>query len=120
MSKELTKKDIKEIVIEAIEPFAKVVQKDFQKVDGCFDKIEQDVKLIKYDIKLMKAGVENVKQDVQWMKENSSALFAKLDKFIALYEKHEQELLIFGEQMRRYDKWIRQIAEKVGVKLESL
>lgn len=104
MSKTLLKKDIKEAVIEALEPFGKTIQKDFQKVDGRFDKIEQDVKLIKYDIKLIKADVEIVKQDVKWMKDNSSELFAKLDKFIKLYEDQKQELLILGEHFKRLEE----------------
>ena len=38
----------------------------------------------------------NVENDVKWMKDNSSALFTKLDRFISLYEKQEQELLVLG------------------------
>jgi len=48
-------------------------------------------------------GVEGrltrVENNVRWMKNNFSELFTKLDKFIALYEKQEQELLVLGAQL---------------------
>src|SRR3990167_8573008 len=86
---ELTKQDIKEIFTEALEPFAQAVQQDFRRIDGRLDKIDE--RLI------------NVESDVKWMKDNSSALFTKLDKFISLYEKQEQELLMLGAQLRRLE-----------------
>ena len=107
---ELTKQDIKEIFTEALEPFAQAVQQDFRridgrldKMDGRFDKIEgrldkMDGHLDKIDERLI-----NVENDVKWMKDNSSALFTKLDKFISLYEKQEQELLMLGAQLRRLE-----------------
>ena len=49
------------------------------------------------------------------MKENFSELFAKLDKFIALYEKQEQELLILGAQLRRLEERMA-VLEKIARK----
>ena len=75
---ELTKKDVKEAVVEALEPFANAVQEDFRKVDGRLDKIEFDM--------------TEVKKDVKWMKDNASQLFAKLD---------EMNLFLFSGSMIR-------------------
>ena len=60
--------------------------------------------------------IGEVKRDVREMKENFSELFAKLDKFIALYEKQEQELLILGAQSRRLEerwRFWKKIARKI-------
>lgn len=103
-----------------LEKLAVMIQKGFEETATKVElkEVKQDVSALKQDVSELKKDMSEVKQDVKWMKDNSSELFTKLDKFIALYEKHEQELLLFGEQMRRYDKWIKQIAEKVGVKLD--
>jgi len=93
---ELTKQDIKEIFTEALEPFAQAVQQDFRRIDDRLDKM--DGRFDKIDERLI-----NVENDVKWMKDNSSALFTKLDKFISLYEKQEQELLMLGAQLRRLE-----------------
>ena len=90
MPKQLSKKDIKEVVVGALEPFAKAVQNDFVGVNKRFDKVELELK--------------EVKSEVKWMKDNFSELFTKLDKFIALYEKQEQELLILSAQVKRLEE----------------
>ena len=114
---ELSKQDIKEIFIEALDPFAQAVQKDFRRIDGRFDKIdgrlnemdgrfdEMDGRFDKVEGRLTKIEdrLTNVENDVKWMKDNSSALFTKLDKFISLYEKQEQELLMLGAQLKRLE-----------------
>lgn len=122
---EITKKDIKEIVIGALNPFAKAVQNDFRRIDKRFDGM--DKRLDGVDKRL--DGVENrlsrvesdlveVKQDVRWMKENSGELFSKLDKFIALYEEQRQEIVILGGQLRRLEEELSQVKIKLA-KLED-
>jgi peptidoglycan hydrolase CwlO-like protein len=64
---EITKNDIKKVFVQSLEPFANAIQKDIQRLDGKIDKVE--------------VRLTNVEQDVKWMKENSSALFTKLDRF---------------------------------------
>ncbi|MDA2936122.1 hypothetical protein MYX06_02810 [Patescibacteria group bacterium AH-259-L05] len=98
MTKELTKKDIKEVFVESLEPFAESIQEDFQGVNKRLDSVD--------------GRLTNIEKDVRWMKENSSELFTKLDRFIALYEKQEQELAALGLQLRRLE-------ERVG-KLEAV
>src|SRR3989338_453395 len=111
---DVSQQNIKEAVIEVLEPFAQSIQKDFQevnnrldKMDGRFDNVDNrldkmdgrfdnvDNRLDKMDGRLLNVeiGLKEVKNDVQVIKENSSELFIKLDDFISLYRKHEQELL---------------------------
>ena len=73
------------------------VDKRFDGVDKRFDRVEN--------------RLDRVENEIREMKENSSELFTKLDKFIALYEKQEQEMLLFGAQIRRLEERV--------IKLES-
>lgn len=94
---ELTRKDLKEVFTETLEPFAKAVQEDFRRVDQRFDGIE--VRL---------GGVEQrlgrVEAEVREIKDHFSELFTKLDEFISLYKKQEQELLMLASQMKRFEE----------------
>lgn len=92
---ELTKKDLKGAMLEAIEPFAKSIQ--------------QDLHLVKLDL-------SEVKKEVREMKENTSELFSKLDKFISLYEKQEQETVILGEQLKRLEDRVARLETRSKIK----
>ena len=120
---ELTKKDVKEAVVEVLEPFAVSVQKDFQgvntrldkvdgrldKVDGRLDKIDGRLDRVDFELSETRQDVREVKGEVKWMKDNSSELFTKLDKFIALLEKQEQEMLMFGAQLKRLEERVQKL-----------
>ena len=54
-------------------------------------------------------GVEN---EIRSMKENSSELFTKLDRFIALYEKQEKEMLLLGAHHRRLEERVAKLELK--------
>ena len=113
---DVSQQNIKEAVIEVLEPFAQSIQKDFQevnnrldKMDGRFDNV--DNRLDKMDGRLLNVeiGLKEVKNDVQVIKENSSELFIKLDDFISLYRKHEQELLVISHQLRNLEERVAQL-----------
>ncbi|MDP1688540.1 MAG: hypothetical protein Q8L47_00180 [bacterium] len=108
MANEITIKDIKDVFIEALEPFAGAIREDFKSVNLRFDKIETDVVDIK---KVVAFDIPEMKKDIEEIKETSHALFANFDKYIKLYEDQKQEMLIFGEHLRRLEDRI--------VKLES-
>lgn len=101
---ELTKKDVKEALVEALEPFAISTQKDFQGVNARLDKVDGR-------LDNLEAGLSEVKTEVKWMRDNSGELFAKLDKFIALLEKQEQEMIMFGAQLKRLEERIQKLEE---------
>lgn len=123
MPKQITKKDVKDAVLSALNPFARAVQSDFLKVNKRFDKVEGelgevkrdivgikgDVVGIKGDIAGIKMRLSGVESDVKWMKDNSSALFMKLDKLISLYEDQKQELLMLGAQFKRLEERIAKL-----------
>ncbi|MBI3589407.1 MAG: hypothetical protein HY093_03280 [Candidatus Liptonbacteria bacterium] len=108
---ELTKKDIKEVFVETLEPFAASVQKDFQGVNNRLDKVDSRLERVDSRLDNLELGLSEVKADVKWMRDNSGELFAKLDKFIALLEKQEQELLMFGVQLKRLEERVQKLEE---------
>ncbi len=108
----LSKKDIKEIFIESLEPFAQSIQKDFGKVNKRLNLIESEISGVREELKSeisgvreeLKSEIYEVKEDVKWLKENFHPFMTKLDEFISLYQKHEQELTIMSEQLRRLEE----------------
>ncbi len=102
MPKQLSKKDIKEVFIESLEPFTRAIQFDFKKIDERFNKI--DARFDKVDF-----GLNEIKTEVKEMKENTSELFVKLDKFISIYQRQEQELLILSAQFRRLEERVNKL-----------
>jgi len=80
-----------------LEKLGRLTQQGFLGVEGRLTRVEG--RLIRVEGRLRR--VEN---DVRWMKNNFSELFTKLDKFIALYEKQEQELLMLSAQLRRLEE----------------
>ena len=113
---ELTRKDLKEVFTESLEPFAKAVQEDFRAVNTRLDKVDTrfdqiDSRLDKMDSRFdgLEERMVSVEADVKWMKENASELFAKLDRFIALLEKNEQETLMLSAQMKRLEERVEKL-----------
>ena len=113
---ELTKKKLKEAVTESLEPFVEAVQKDFghldTKVDLKTDKLDNRLAKVEFEVRETRQEVRGMKADVKWMKDNASELFSKLDRFIALLEKQEQETAVLAAHVRRLEERI--------AKLESL
>jgi len=109
----MAKKDEKSKM--TLEKLGRLTKQGFLEVDKRFGEVDKkisaldtkiEVKSEKLDNRLAKVEFElrEVKVDVKWMKENFSELFTKLDKFVALYEKQEQEMLVLGAQLRRLEK----------------
>ncbi|MCL4437730.1 hypothetical protein M1513_01680 [Patescibacteria group bacterium] len=119
MPKQLSKKDIKEVFVETLEPFAKAVQTDFNKVnnrlngiDGRLDGIENRLDGVEHRLDGVERCLDQVEIDIKEMRENSNALFSKLDEFISLYKKHDQELTILSAQVRRLEERIVKLEAK--------
>ncbi len=75
---------------------------------------ENFVELIEYlDEKFKKIDTDHLalKSDFRDLQVSVDAYAAKADKFF-------QELVMYTEQQRRHEKWLLQIADKLGIKLE--
>ncbi len=113
---EITRKDLKKVFAESLEPLAKAVQADFRAVNTRLDKV--DTRLDKMDGRFDKMDgrfdglderMESVEADVKWMKENAGELFAKLDRFIAILEKNEQEIVMLSAQVKRLEDRVEKL-----------
>ena len=59
-----------------------------------------------------------IKQDLDGLRESVQALTVSIDKLVkAIADMHEEYVMITGK-VDRHEKWIQQIAEKLGLTLE--
>jgi CII-binding regulator of phage lambda lysogenization HflD len=102
------------------------IDKRFEQVDKRFDQLDQkfekkfeknDQKLEKIILKLLEFDekIENVRSD---FKKDFSVLHTAVDQYSIRADNYFQEMLVLSRQFDRHDKWIRQIADKIGIKLE--
>ena len=59
-----------------------------------------------------------IKQDFGSLRESIQALTISVDKLVKAVEDMRQEYVVITGKVDRHEKWIQQIAEKLGVKLE--
>jgi predicted nucleic acid-binding Zn-ribbon protein len=59
-----------------------------------------------------------VKQEFSGLREAIQALTVSVDKLAKAVENMHQEYLALTVKVDRHEKWIQQIAEKLGIKLE--
>ena len=60
MVESLTKQDIKEAVVEALEPLATAIQQDFLKINGRFDKVDTRLENLETGQEEIKLRLDNV------------------------------------------------------------
>ncbi len=90
--------------------------KRFTRIDERFDEIdERFLKL--FDIFATK---EDLKEAVKKLstKEDFNRLLTAVDSLSKKADAYFQEMVMLSHKVDRHEKWIQQIAEKVGVKLE--
>jgi uncharacterized coiled-coil DUF342 family protein len=59
-----------------------------------------------------------IKQDLDALRESIQALTISVDKLAKAVDDMHQEYLAITSKVDRHEKWIQQIAEKLGIKLE--
>lgn len=91
--------------------FDKVAEKD--DVNKRFDKIENSV--ISLDKRL--AGVEDKVQNMPTM-DDFRQLQNSVDAYAAKADKFFMEMVALAHKVDRLERWIQEIAEKVGIKLK--
>jgi len=102
----ISKKDIKgikDVFTRSLEPFSKAIQSDLVKIDKRLIGVEGRLTGVEDRLTGVEDRLTGVEADVKWMRENTSELFEKLDRILALFEKHEQELIIMSAQLRRLE-----------------
>lgn len=70
--------------------------------------------------KLIEAEKEvfTTKEDLEELKQMFSNLQSSVDAYAKRADTYFQEMVALSHKVNRHEKWIQQIAEKLGVKLE--
>ena len=59
-----------------------------------------------------------IKQDINGLRESIQALTVSVDKLVKSISDLKTEYAVVKIQMNRHEKWILQLADKLGIKLE--
>ena len=65
-----------------------------------------------------KEDIRDLKQDMGSLRESVHALITSIDRLAKAIEDMHQEFLAVSGKVDRHEKWIHQMAEKLGIKLE--
>ncbi len=65
-----------------------------------------------------KQDVQDLKEEFGGLKETVQALSVAVDRLIKAIDDLRQEYVAITSQVNRHEKWLQQIADKIGVKLE--
>lgn len=78
---------------------------------------EKDIQKI-ISVVATKEDIKDLKQDVDGLKEMTQALVLSVDKLVKVVDDLRQEYAAVTSKVDRHEKWLHQLAEKLGVKLE--
>lgn len=92
-----------------LEKLARLTQQGFLSIDKRFNGVDKRLNGIDKRLDGIDKRLDGVEREIREMKENSGELFVKLDEFITLYKKQEEELLMFGAQLRRLEERIEKL-----------
>jgi len=85
------------------------VDKKFDGVDKRFDKL--------FDVFATKENIEEIVKNLS-TKEDFNNLLNAVDAYAKKADTYFQEMVMLSHKIDRHEKWIQQLAEKLGVKLE--
>ncbi|MBU0476654.1 hypothetical protein KKB68_01420 [Patescibacteria group bacterium] len=78
---------------------------------------DEDIKKL-IDVFATKEDIRDLKENVVGLRESVQALTISVDKLVKAVENLGQEYAAVVAKIDRHEKWIQQIAEKAGVRLE--
>ncbi len=78
----------------------------------------EDIKKI-VEVVATKEDINELKQDMAGLRESVQALTISVDKLVKAVDDLRTEYVAITNQINRHEKWIHQLAEKLGIKLES-
>jgi len=78
---------------------------------------DEDIKKL-LNVLATREDIVELKQDMAGLREAVQALTVSVDKLAKAVEDMHQEFMAITAKVDRHEKWIKQIAEKLGLKLE--
>jgi uncharacterized coiled-coil DUF342 family protein len=98
----LTEKDIQKIIKANREIFA--TKEDFNKLIA--------------EVVISREEIKDLRKDVAGLREAIQSLIISVDKLAKAIDDLHQEFAAITAKVDRHERWIKQIAEKLGIKLE--
>jgi len=93
-------------------------------LDEKFSKIDQDIadlksgtQALRMEVIKNREGIKNVEEKMATKVEVNKLLDA-VDAYMKQGEDYRQEMVMLSHKVDRHEKWILQLAEKLGLKLE--
>lgn len=78
---------------------------------------DEDIRKI-IEVVATKEDVRGMKEDINGLRESVQALILSVDKLVKAVDSLRQEFTAITAKVDRHEKWIQQIAIKLGIKLE--
>lgn len=82
---------------------------------------KSDIKEVKDDLDskfiILKSDIQNVKKDVEGLRESIQGMMVAVDNLAKVISDLRLEYVAISTQLTRHERWIKQIAEKVGLNL---
>jgi uncharacterized coiled-coil DUF342 family protein len=78
---------------------------------------DEDIKKI-IEVVATKEDIRELKEDISGLRESVQALTISIDKLAKVVEDLHHEFIAITAKVDRHEKWIQQIAQKLGIKLE--
>ena len=86
-------------------------------LDKKFNRLENDIANLQREVINNRGEIVDVREKMATKIEINKLLNA-VDAYMKQGEDYRQEMLMLAHKVDRHEKWIKQIAEKLGVKLE--
>jgi len=80
--------------------------------------LKQDISKLGVEIVVTKSDVSDLKQDMSALKELVQGLIISVDRLVKAIDDLRTEYVAMTSQLNRHEKWLHQVAEKLGIKLE--
>lgn len=77
----------------------------------------EDIKKLS-EVLATKEDIKDLKEDVDGLREMVQSLVVSVDKLVKAVSDLKTEYAAITNQINRHEKWIEQIADKLGLKLE--
>lgn len=100
------------------------MEKDFSELieylDGKFQKTATKEDLDKISAFVVSNGedIKEIKQEISELKESVQSLVVSIDKLVKAVDGLRTEYAMVKNQVARHEKWLVQMADKLGIKLE--
>ena len=94
------------------------VKKQFDKIDAQFDGVNKQLDRI---VTVVVKGFDRIDTELgrKADKKDINQLYSLMDKMAKRQEIDEDERLVMRNQLKRLDRWVHEVADKIGYKLST-